>query len=259
MAKEDKAPVDRNDPLLRELEEEIRRERYAKLWEQYGVYAVAAAVAVVLAVGGYQIWDWRRQASAEAAGTAYEAAQRAIQGGKTDEALKSLEALAQEGPGGYAALSRLQIAGAHAKAGRTAEAVTAYEALASDGGADPLLRDFARLQAAYVRAADADWGEMQTRLNELLTEGNPWYSAARELWGVAALKAGRRDEARDAFAQLLADKRTPAQMRERVSLLLSTLVATDGAKPADGASKPLTEAPSSAAAAASPPAESGKQ
>lgn len=241
MSKENKGPADRNDPLLRELENEVRREQYAKLWEKYGVYLVGAAAAVILAVGAYQIWDWNRRTAAETAGAAYEAAAHALADGKSGDALKSLEALAGSAPGGYSALARLQLAGAYAKAGRMAEAVGAYEALAGDTGADPLLRDFARLQAAYARVGEGDWAEMEARLNELLSAGSPFYAAARELWGIAALEAGKVDEARDTFAQLLADKGTPAGTRERVSSWLSTLVGSEGAKPGEKAAETTPE------------------
>ncbi|MCH7664263.1 MAG: hypothetical protein IH859_10405 [Chloroflexi bacterium] len=36
------------DSFLREIEEELRQERYAKLWKKYGNYLIAAALAFVL-------------------------------------------------------------------------------------------------------------------------------------------------------------------------------------------------------------------
>ena len=33
--------------ILREVDEELRRERYQKLWERYGIYVVGAALALV--------------------------------------------------------------------------------------------------------------------------------------------------------------------------------------------------------------------
>ena len=53
-----------------------------------------------------------------------------------------------DGAGGYRALAQLQLAGSQNKQGKKAEALATYEALANDGSADPMLRDFARLQAA---------------------------------------------------------------------------------------------------------------
>ena len=38
--------------LFREIEEELRQERFEKLWRSYGRYVIGAAVAVVVAVGG---------------------------------------------------------------------------------------------------------------------------------------------------------------------------------------------------------------
>ena len=37
--------VDKNDTLLREVDEELRRERMEKLWEKYGIEAVPTVIA----------------------------------------------------------------------------------------------------------------------------------------------------------------------------------------------------------------------
>jgi len=39
--------------IFQEVEEDVRRERYEQLWKKYGNYMVAAAIVVVMAVGGY--------------------------------------------------------------------------------------------------------------------------------------------------------------------------------------------------------------
>ena len=36
--------------LIRQIEEEVRRERYLKLWQQYGMYLVAGVVAIVAVI-----------------------------------------------------------------------------------------------------------------------------------------------------------------------------------------------------------------
>ena len=40
--------------LFREIDEELRQERFEKLWQNYGKYVIGAAVAVVLSVGGWK-------------------------------------------------------------------------------------------------------------------------------------------------------------------------------------------------------------
>ena len=39
--------ADNNDALFNEIEEELRRERYAKLWQQYGNFILAGAALIV--------------------------------------------------------------------------------------------------------------------------------------------------------------------------------------------------------------------
>ena len=46
-----------DDGLLREVEEELRRERLEKIWKQYGTYIIAAAAAIVFGVLGFKYWE----------------------------------------------------------------------------------------------------------------------------------------------------------------------------------------------------------
>lgn len=226
--------VDKNDTLLREVEEELRREQFAKLWDRYGIFVVGAVALLLLAVGGNQFWQARSKAAAEAAGARYEAARLLADESKLADALHAFEALSADGPEGYAALSRLQVAGALAKTGKPEQSLAAYEALANDSRADPLLRGFARLQAAAARMGEAGFTEIENRLNDLISDAGPWRSPARELLGVAALKAGKLEEARTAFEKLLGDQQTPPAMADRARLLLATIIEADQARKGEG-------------------------
>ena len=221
--------ADGTDSLIREVQEELRREQLTRLWQRYGTYIVAAAVLLVLAVAGYKYREYDRISTAEASGARYEAAVRLAADGKPEEGQKTFEALARGSSAGYATLSRLQIAAAAAKAGRTTEAVATYAAIAG-GASDALLRDYATLQAAVLSLDTADWTQMQNRLNDLANDRNPWRASARELLGLAAYKAGRLEEARKEFERLLGDKATPPSMVERTQLMLSVLTEAEAAK-----------------------------
>ena len=131
--------VDQNESLSREIDEELRREQIAKLWEQYGVYAIAAAAALVIGVGGWKWLEHSRLTTAQALGLRYEVAQTLAEEGKADDARVAFEAIAKEQPTGYQALAQLRVAGAMAKAGKKAEAVAAYDALATENASIPLI------------------------------------------------------------------------------------------------------------------------
>ncbi len=93
--------ADDRDSLLREVDEELRREQMQKLWDRYNGLILGAAALVVLAVGGYKLLESRRINAAETAGTEFTAAENLSDDKKKDEAEKAFATIAQNGPAGY--------------------------------------------------------------------------------------------------------------------------------------------------------------
>jgi hypothetical protein len=235
--------TDQRDSLAREIDEELRREQLLQLWEKCGTYIIAAAVLIIAGIGGYKFYDYRRTMAAEAAGARFTAAAREAAQDKKAEAQKALESVAATAPSGYAVLARLRLAAGDREAGKTEQAVAAFEAIAKERGLDPLLADYARLQAAMLRLDSANWTDMQNRLNDLVADGNAWRFSARELLGLAAQKAGKTEEARTQFQRLLGDRNTPPSIGERARIMLAMLTEAE-----------LTSAPAPALPAPAPAA-----
>ncbi|MEQ1718190.1 MAG: tetratricopeptide repeat protein [Hyphomicrobium sp.] len=243
--------ADERDALLREVDEELRRDQMEKLWKRYNGLILGGAALIVAAVGGYKFLEARRMSAAEAAGSAFNAAVGLANESKTDDAVKAFEQIAATGPHGYASLAKLHVAGAYARAGKSAEALAAYEALAKDAAADQLLKNFAQLQAASMRMGDADFTEMQNRLNSLTGDESPYKVSARELLGFAAFKAGKMDEARKLLEPLLIDPAATRAIQDRIKVVMAKIAAAElAAAPASAA--PVT---SPAAAGSSEPAK----
>ncbi len=231
--------ADRDDSLIREVNEDLQRERMQKLWEQYNGVILGVAAAIVLGVGGFKWMEQRRISAAEAAGARYATAVRALAptatpaageaASKAKESEQALEAMAREG-GGYGTLARLRKAAVDATAGRTAEALAAYEAIANDRSADVMLADYARLQTAMLKVDTSDWTDMKNRLNDLSNESNVWRHSARELLGLAAVKAGETAAAKETFEKLISDRATPPSIGERTRIMMGMIVEAELAK-----------------------------
>ncbi len=154
--------ADNNDALFREVEEELRREQFQKLWERYGTYILAAAALIVVSVGGVKYWESHKLARSQSAGAEYEAAIGLSAAGKPEESAKALEQIAANGPAGYAPRSlKLTLAGAKLKAGKREEALAIFDKLSTQGGADPILANFAKLQAVSLRLGQADFTDIR--------------------------------------------------------------------------------------------------
>ena len=245
--------ADDRDSLLREVEEEIRREQMQKLWDRYNGLIIGAAALIVIGVGGYKLLESRRIEASQAAGAQFATALQFSEDKKDEDALKAFDAIAQSGPAGYAALAKLNVAGAHARAGKTAEAIAAYESVVSQSGGDALLKNYAQLQVAALKLSDGDYNEQQNRLKSLATDGSPFKITARELQGISAFKAGKFSEARQFLEPLLIDQNASRAIQERVKIVMAEITraeagstppaSPDAAKPADAAPAVTPAAP----------------
>ena len=240
--------TDQRDSLAREVDEELRREQLLKLWEKFGSYIDAAAALVVVGVGGVKYYQYRTMVAAQAAGAEFAAAARDAGSGKAAGAQKVLENLSKSGLAGYSQLARLRLAAAARESGKTEEAVAIYDSIAKEAS-DPLIAGYANLQAASLKLDTADWTAMQNRLNDLTGDTNPWRASARELLGLAALKAGKTEEARQQFQKLLVDQSVPPSLSERARIMMAVLTETElAASSAPAGSQEKSAAPGSAGA-----------
>ncbi len=215
--------ADERDAFLREIDEEVRRERLAKLWDKYGVLVLGAAAAIVVGIAGWNWYQSYQRSQAARAGAQFAEVTKLLADGKTQDATRGLEQIVSEGPDGYAQLATLRLAAQARKDGKPDQAVAHYETLSKNSSADDLLRGFAQLQIAALKLDTSDWTQTKNRLTDLVKDESHWKYAARELLGLAAFKAGKFDQARDLFTQLLASAATPTSIRQRAQLVMALL------------------------------------
>lgn len=213
-----------SDPLLREIEEDLREERFARLWKRYGKAAAGAAAVLVAAVAAGQ-WHKSRTSEARLAeGLRYDAAEELLRGGDESAAREAFESLAADAGDGYALLARLRAAQLYAAEGGDAKARAAFLAVAGDSSQDPLYRRLAAYRAAVLGMALKAPPETLRAELALLTGGDsPWRLMARELLALIDLEAGAEAEARAAFQAIAEDAEATPAMRGRAETALSTL------------------------------------
>lgn len=207
--------------LIREVEEDLRRENLEKLWRKYGSYALTAAVLVVLAVAAYVGWQHYAASRRDARARDYEAALNLVAAGDA-KAQESLQAVAQGGDG-YAALARLHSAALKAEAGDSDGAVAIYERLVADSSVDKPLRDLSLLLLAARTADTADPAQLSQRLQPLTDAANPWHYSALEITALLAKRAGDTEKAKQILTGLADDLNAPRALRQRVTELLAAL------------------------------------
>ncbi|MBV8962681.1 MAG: tetratricopeptide repeat protein, partial [Hyphomicrobiales bacterium] len=203
--------------IFREVDEDVRRDRFEKIWKQYGNLIIAAAVVMVVAVGGWQVFEHFRLKQEQRASAKFQTAIELSETGKDAEAEKLLASIAKKAPPGYAALARFREASETGKSDPAAGAAL-YDSLAADSSLGPALQGLAQLRAAMLLSDKLPPDELKKRLEPLAQGSSPWRNLARELLGLAELKGGDYEAAGRYFDEIITDPETPPGLRQRVEI-----------------------------------------
>jgi hypothetical protein len=208
--------------IFTEVDEDLRRDRALKLWQKYGNYILAVAVAIVVGTAGFVAWRDYERGQAEAGAVKYVAALDRARGPDAAAGVAALESVVREAPAGYAALARMQEAALKARDNPSA-AADQYRAIAVDTRAPAEIRNAAALLAALNAIEASDPAAVERQVAALTTPGNAWRHLAWEIQALAAVKAGNTEQARALYTRIADDAEAPAGLRGRAAEMLAAL------------------------------------
>jgi len=209
------------DEFIREVDEELRRERLWRLWQRFGPYVIGVAVAVVLATAAKVGWErWRDKRLQEQADAFAQA--QALQAADPAQAAAKFRELAESADAGFASLARLMAAAALMEAGRRDEAVAVLRENV-EAGLDPALGQVSALFAAEYRLDDDDPAALRAELAPLERPDAVFRHGAREHEAVLAIRTGDRARARALLQDILEDATAPAGQKQRLRELLEII------------------------------------
>ena len=240
--------------IFREVEEDVRRERFEKLWKAYGNYAIAALVLLFAGIGGWQLWQRHDQQEREKVSDTFVAAQRIS---NPQAAASVFVDLSRTAPKGYATVARLSEAGAMLASGQGSQAIDLYKQIAaSDSGP---IGSVARLRAAWALAETASRTDLAELLKPLDQPGNAWRENAEEVLAYADYRAMDTKSALAKYTALSFDPDAPDALRARAKAMSAFLknggAVSYGSVPADPAAVPPPAANAAPQAAPTAPAK----
>lgn len=206
--------------IFREVEEDVRRERYAQLWKKYGDYIVAVAAVIVIGICAYELWQ-RYQASerTKASDQFIEATVAADPG----QAADMFARLATNAPDGYAQLAKMDEAGALLAAGQRDHAIAIYKNIAANP--DSPFAEAARVRAGWAIVDTASEEEVRELLAPVADPANPWHYMAQEILAYADYRNGDMKAALTTFQVLSKAADAPAGIRARANAMATFIMA----------------------------------
>ncbi len=211
--------------IFREIDEELRQDKFQKLWREYGRYVIAGAVVIVLAVAGVSGWRQYQKSLRLADGASFAAARALSSDGKTEDAASLFASLGRESGTSYGTLARFHEAALSARKGDSEAAIGLYDALAADTGIDAAFRDLATILSASVQAngSSSDVVAISSQLQSLIDAGGTWRHSALEILGTLAHRSGDITKAKEIFKRIVDDVEAPRGLRMRAAQMLAII------------------------------------
>jgi hypothetical protein len=208
--------------IFDEVNEEVRREQFKKLWEKYSLFIVGAALLVIAAVGGWRGYQYLEAKKAAEAGDAFNRAVELSEQNKHSEAEAAFADLAAKGPSGYRMLSRFHLA-AEVAARDPKAGAKLFDELAVDGSVGAEQQELARVRAAGLLLDSVPYSEILQRLQSETAPGATFRHVARELLALSAFRANDTATTRQWLDQIALDADTPPGLRSRAEALQALL------------------------------------
>ena len=215
-------PSETNEAFLREVDDNLRRDRAEQLLKKNAPLIVGAILLVLAAVAGFLYWQNRQEEASSRDGEILVSAMEDLAASRPG-AEQKLTPLFESSSEGIAAQARLTEAAALLDKGDRTGAIKLYRGLADDDGQAQPVRDLATVR---MTALEFDTLEPQTviaRLEPLAKPESAWFGSAGEMTAMALLKQNKKAEAGRLFATIAGTKTVPMTIRSRAVQIAGTL------------------------------------
>jgi hypothetical protein len=216
-------PPDINETFLREVDENLRRDRLRDFGKKYGNW-IAVAVVLFLAVSGGFIW-WQQHQVKTSEGQVEQLAQiyHDVGTANVSKAPAQLDELANSGSKAIRASALFTSAALALEKNDHKTAIAKYREIAGDDGFPQPYRDAALVRQTALEFDQIKPEEVIARLEPFAKPGKPWFGTAGEMTALAMIKQGKKDQAGRLFAAIAKDKSVPQTIRGRAVQIAGTL------------------------------------
>jgi hypothetical protein len=216
-------PPDITDTFVREVDENLRRDRLRDFFQENGTWLVVALV-VFLAASGGLIWlQQHKEKNAEAHVEQLAQIYKDIGVGNTSKVPQQLDDLSNSESKAVRATAMFTRAAFALQQNDTKLAIATYKKIADDSSLPHAYRDAATIRQTALEFDQLQPQDVITRLQTLAKPGNPWFGSAGEMTALALVKQGKKQEAGQLFATIAKDKSAPDQLRARAVQIAGSL------------------------------------
>jgi hypothetical protein len=216
-------PPDMNETFLREVDENLRRDRIQEFVKRYGLWLILALILFIAACGAYIWYQQHRAGRSEAEVEQLSQVYKDIGVGNTAKVPQQLDELGKAGSKAVRASALFTRAAFAIQQNDLKLATATYRNIAGDSSLPQPYRDAALIRQTALEFDDMQPQDVIARLQPLAKPGNPWFGSAAEMTALALIKQGKTKEAGQLFATIAKNKDTPDSLRARAVQIAGSL------------------------------------
>jgi len=216
-------PPDISETFVREVDENLRRDRARDFGKKYAGWLIAAVVLFLAASGGWIYWQNYRTGQSEQAVDQLAQIYTSLGKGQVGTAPARLDVLSNDHSKAIRASALFGRAALAIQQNDTKLAIAKFQEIAADGSLPQSFRDLALIRQTALEFDALKPEQVIARLEPLAKPDSPWFGSAGEMTGMALIKQGKAAEAGRLFAAIAKNDQVPEQVRARSVQIASSL------------------------------------
>ncbi len=216
-------PPDITETFVREVDENLRRDRARDFAKKYGSWLIAGVILFLAGSGGFLYWQQYKQQRSEQQVEQLAEVFKDVGSGDRASAAKQLDELSDSGSKAVRATALFTRAAVAIQQNDLKLATAKYREIAGDSGLPKPYRDAALIRQTALEFDSLQPQEVIARLQPLAQRGNAWFGTAGEMTAMALIKQGKTKEAGQLFAAIARDNSVPESLRSRAVQIAGSL------------------------------------
>ena len=208
-------PPDITETFVKEVDENLRRDRVRDFLKDNGTYLIVGLVVFLAACGGIIWYQQHREQRAEEHVEQLAQLYKDIGDGNNSTVPQQLDDLSNSSSKAVRATALFTRAAFALQQNDRKLAISTYKKIRDDGSLPGSYRDAALIRETALEFDDLKPDQVIAQLEPLAKPGNPWFGSAGEMTALAMIKAGKTKEAGQLFATIAKDKSVPESIRNR--------------------------------------------
>tara|TARA_B100000401_G_scaffold435713_1_gene377906 strand:- start:1550 stop:2182 length:633 start_codon:yes stop_codon:yes gene_type:complete len=200
--------------ILRQVDDDLRKDKLHNLWNKYGLYAISSLLIIVVIIIVYQVKNYTDKINNEKLLEIYINASNEE---NTFLQISQFEELKNSNNKYLSGMAEFKIANLQIEKGNIQQGLTDLQEIIKNERYDPIINDLATYLLLVKKINDFTEDELMTFIDDDMLKESRFKFLFKELISIKKILHGKNDEGKKGFQELVDNPDTPIEIRIRAT------------------------------------------